>query len=213
MTSPSPSRELVPGRPPGDSSLAALLHDVEHGVEEAFTELYRLTRRRLHGVVLRVIRSPELAGEVTQEVYLEIWRHAGRYRQDQGTAMGWMATIAQRRAIDRVRSVTRALAQEQRYALSSGAGAGGDGWDDVTARLDAVHVHRFLGALSSVQREVLTLTYFEQRPASEVAELLRVPLGTVKSRTRDGLIRLRSLLAQADPEGPFTAVPVAARAA
>jgi RNA polymerase sigma-70 factor, ECF subfamily len=196
MTLASPSLERAVPRPPGDASLAALLLEIERGVEEAFTELYRLTRRRLHAVVLRVIRSPELAGEVTQEAYLEIWQHAGRYRADQGSAMGWMATIAHRRAIDRVRSVTRAQAQEQRYVLSSGDGAGGDSWDDVTARLDAAHVHRFLGVLSSVQREALTLTYLEQRSASEVAELLRVPLGTVKSRTRDGLIRLRSLLAQ-----------------
>jgi len=195
MTLVSPSTELVLLRPSGDGPLGALLLEIQRGVEEAFTELYRLTRRRLHAVVLRVIRSPELAGEVTQEAYLEIWQHAGRYRADQGSAMGWMATIAHRRAIDRLRSVTRAQAQEQRYALSSGAGAGGDSWDDVTARLDAAHVHRFLGVLSSVQREALTLTYLEQRSASEVAELLRVPLGTVKSRTRDGLIRLRSLLA------------------
>ena len=196
MTLVSPSTELVRLRPSGDGPLGALLLEIERGVEEAFAELYRLTRHRLQAVVLRVIRSPELAGEVTQEAYLEIWQHAGRYRADQGSAMGWMATIAHRRAIDRVRSVTRAQAQEQRYVLSSGAGAGGDSWDDVTARLDAAHVHRFLGVLSSVQREALTLTYLEQRSASEVAQLLRVPLGTVKSRTRDGLIRLRSLLAQ-----------------
>ena len=118
MTLASPSPELALPRPPGDASLAALLLEIERGVEESFTELYRLTRRRLHAVVLRVIRSPELAGEVTQEAYLEIWQHAGRYRQDRGSAMGWMATIAHRRAIDRVRSVTRAQAQEQRYVSS-----------------------------------------------------------------------------------------------
>lgn len=191
----APDRTVPIRRSRPDCPLATLLLDAARGFDESFAELYRLTRARLYAVVLRVVRSPELAGEVTQEAYLEIWQHSGRYRQDKGSALSWMATIARRRAVDRVRSVTRALDLERRYAEHNDALTSADGWDEVAARLDARHIRRTLTALTERQREALTLVYLEQRTTAEVAELLGVPLATVKSRTRDGLIRLRVLLA------------------
>jgi RNA polymerase sigma-70 factor (ECF subfamily) len=181
-------------------SLATLLVEAQSGSEDAFAELYRLTWARLHATVLRVVRSPELAGEVTQEVYLEIWQKPGRFQEDRGSALGWMMMIARRRAVDRVRSVTRALALERRYTERLCALISVDNWDDVTARLDAEQIGQTLAALSVVQREALTLVYLEQRPIAEVAQLLEIPAATVKSRMRDGLMRLRGLLSQTPPE-------------
>lgn len=174
--------------------VATLLLRAHEDSEDAFDELYRLTRARVHAAVLRVVRSPELAGEVTQEAYLEIWQQSGRYRPDRGSALGWMIMIARRRAVDRVRSVTRALALERRYAEHHEGLPAPDGWDEVAARLDAHHVRHSLTALTALQREALTLVYLEQRTMPEAARLLGVPLATVKSRSRDGLIRLRVLL-------------------
>ena len=199
---PEPVREPVHSAVPTgtvrrarpDCPLAALLLEAHHGLEDAFAELYRLTRARVHAAVLRVVRSPELAGEVTQEAYLEIWQQSGRYQRDKGSALGWMIMIARRRAVDRVRSVTRALALERRYAQHDEALLTLDGWDEVTARLDARQVRQTLTALTVVQRQALTMVYREQRTTAEVAQLLGVPLATVKSRQRDGLIRLRALL-------------------
>ena len=188
-------REHLAGCP-----LATLLVEAQRGMEDAFAELYRLTWARLYATVLRVVRSPELAGEVTQEAYLEIWQKSGRFQEDKGSALGWMLMIARRRAVDRVRSVTRALALERRYIERQCALISIDNWDEVTARLDAPQIRRTLAALSHVQREALTLVYLEQRPVADVAELLGIPVATVKSRVRDGLIRLRALLAQAPVE-------------
>jgi len=191
---PPPAIPAAHRRGTADARLAALLLEAHCGLEDAFDELYALTCTRVYGSVLRVVRSPELAGEVTQEAYLEIWQQAGRYRQDKGSALSWMLMIARRRAVDRVRSVTRALALERRWVEGQEALLTLDGWDEVTARLDARQIRQTLAVLTAVQREALTLVYLEQRTMAEVARLLGVPLATVKSRTRDGLRRLRSLL-------------------
>jgi RNA polymerase sigma-70 factor (ECF subfamily) len=171
-------------------------------MEDAFAELYRRTRTRVYAAVLRVVGSPELAGEVTQEAYLEIWQQSGRFQEDRGSALGWMMTIARRRAVDRVRSVSRALALEQRYAKHNGALESVDIWDDVAARMDAQQIRHTLPALTPLQRQALTLTYLEERPAAEVARLLGVPLGTIKSRIRDGLTRLRTVVAEVQVHSP-----------
>jgi RNA polymerase sigma-70 factor (ECF subfamily) len=202
---PPPVRPLVTaGRPAwpisssrqehlSDCPLALLLFEAHRGMEDAFAELHQRTRARLYATVLRVVRSPELAGEVTQEAYLEIWQQSGRYQEDKGSALGWMMMIARRRAVDRVRSVTRALALERRYIERNAVLSRVDSWDDVCARLEAEEVRGLLTALTPVQRQALTVTYLQQRPAAEAAKLLQVPVSTLKSRMRDGLFRLRAM--------------------
>jgi RNA polymerase sigma-70 factor (ECF subfamily) len=187
LASPSRHDEL------SDLPLAQLLLEAHARREDAFVELHRRTRARVYATVLRVVRSPELAGEVTQEAYLEIWQQSGRYQEDKGSALGWMMMIARRRAVDRVRSVTRALALERRYVENNAALSSVNSWDDVTARLDAEGVRDLLTVLTAVQRQALTVTYLQQRPAAEAAKLLRVPVSTLKSRMRGGLLRLRAL--------------------
>ncbi len=173
------------------AELAELLSRSARGHEDAFAALYDRTCARIHGIVLRVLRSPDQAAEVTQEVYVEVWRQAARYSAERGSVMAWMATMAHRRAVDRVRSVTSEVNRDTRYAREATAPAQDNVWSRVEQRFDAERVRRGLSALTRIQREAIVLAYFGGYSQSQVAELLDLPLGTVKTRIRDGLIRLR----------------------
>jgi RNA polymerase sigma-70 factor (ECF subfamily) len=171
--------------------LAQLLQEARQGAEGAFEELRRRTLARVHAVALRIVRCPDLAADVTQETYLEVWRQAGRYRPERATVLGWITMIARRRAIDRVRSITRAAGQEHRYTTGLPERHVVDHAERVAERLDAVRVRPLLDTLSPVQREALTLVYLQRRSPQEAAELLGTPLSTLKTRLRDGLQQLR----------------------
>jgi RNA polymerase sigma-70 factor (ECF subfamily) len=192
-------------RPPGSAGraqvqgseqaeLVDLVHRSARGDQDAFAELYDRTSRRVHGIVWRVLRSPDHAAEVTQEVYTEVWRQAARYEAAKGSVLAWVATMAHRRAVDRVRSVTREVARDEHYALSGTAREVDHVWEGVEQRLDAQRVRQGLETLSPIQREALTLAYFGGLTQTEIAARLHLPLGTVKTRVRDGLIRLRDAL-------------------
>jgi RNA polymerase sigma-70 factor, ECF subfamily len=164
------------------------------GHEDAFTELYDLTSQRIYGIILRVLRSPDHAAEVTQEVYVEVWRQSARYSPGKGSVIAWMTTMAHRRAVDRVRSVSSEMARDERYAFHSGDREIDEVWDGVEQRLDIERVRKGMASLTAIQREALTLAYFGGYTQSQVAQLLKLPLGTVKTRIRDGLIGLRDAL-------------------
>jgi RNA polymerase sigma-70 factor, ECF subfamily len=136
---------------------------------------------------------------VTQEVLLEIWRTASRFDLTRGSASTWLMTVAHRRAVDRVRSATAAAERELRATSTLGEDAN-TGYDvvaeEVEARLDAQRVRRCLDSLTELQRESVTLAYYGGYTHREVADLLGAPLGTVKTRMRDGLIRLRDCLGE-----------------
>jgi RNA polymerase sigma-70 factor (ECF subfamily) len=141
-----------------------------------------------------VVRDPAQAEEVAQEAYLEIWRQSARFDAARGSALAWMLTIVHRRAVDRVRSAESAQERDQRYA-AVGDGPEYDVVDEeVTTRMESARVRRALDSLTEVQREAVTLAYYGGYTHREVADLLDVPLGTVKTRMRDGLIRLRDAL-------------------
>ena len=187
------------GRPGEDApteaaELAALVLRSAEGDQDAFAELYDRTSRRVHGIVWRVLRSPDHAAEVTQEVYTEVWRQAARYEPAKGSVLAWVATMAHRRAVDRVRSVTREVARDEHYAVSATAREVDHVWEGVEQRLDAQRVRKGLETLTPIQREALTLAYFGGLTQTEIATRLQLPLGTVKTRVRDGLIRLRDAL-------------------
>jgi len=143
-------------------------------------------------VVRRVVRDPSQAEEVFQDVLLEVWRAAPRFEPGKGSALAWMATIAHRRAIDRVRAEHRSAERQRRaawYAVAYDEVA-----ETVEARLDRERVRRCLGSLTRLQCESVTLAYYGGYTSHQVAALLGVPEGTVKTRMRDGLIRLRDCL-------------------
>jgi len=176
-----------------DADLDALLTLVARGDQGAFEALYERLARPAYGLIRKVLRDPAQSEEVVQEVLLEVWRTASRFDPARGGAATWVLTIAHRRAVDRVRSEAAAAGREQRTSQAAGA-ARDDVADSVEATLDAELRRRCLEGLSDVQRESITLAYYGGYTYPEVAKLLEVALGTIKSRIRDGLNRLRDCL-------------------
>jgi RNA polymerase sigma-70 factor (ECF subfamily) len=176
------------------ADLADLLRHVARGDADAFARLYDATSTRTYGVIWRVLRSADHAAEVTQEVYTEVWRQATRFEESKGSATAWITTMAHRRAVDRVRSVTSEVARDEHYARAEPGREVDHVWEGVSSRLDADRVRKGMESLTAIQREALALAYFGGYTQSQVAERLKLPLGTVKTRIRDGLISLRNVL-------------------
>jgi RNA polymerase sigma-70 factor (ECF subfamily) len=177
---------------PGRQRLDVLLPRVALGDERAFEAVYDQAAGWVLGIVRRVVRDPAQSEEVMQEVLLEVWRNASRFDPALGSGAAWVMTLAHRRAVDRVRSERSQASRELRGATAL------IDYDDVTeavqARLDRERVRRCLVSLTELQRECVRLAYYGGYTYREVAELLGVPAGTVKTRMRDGLIRLRDCL-------------------
>jgi RNA polymerase sigma-70 factor (ECF subfamily) len=183
----APGRNGSPG-----ADLASLLAQVARGDEGAFRGVYDQAAGPVLGTVRRVVRDLAQSEEVMQEVLLEVWRTAARFDPAAGSATAWIMTLAHHRAVDRVRSEHSAAQRELRAATAS------VDYDDVIeaveASLDHERVRRCLTSLTELQREAVTLAYYQGYTYREVAELLGIAVGTVKTRMRDGLIRLRDCL-------------------
>ena len=188
-------RQASPGeRERRAPELDLLLGKVARGDETAFEQLYDRVAGAVYGLVRRIVRDPAQSQEVVQEVLVEAWRSASRYRPDQGSALAWIMTLAHRRAVDRVRAEQAASDRQAKLARSDRQIAYDEVAEDVEERLDRERVRRCLGTLTDLQRESVALAFYQGYTYREVAELLTVPLGTVKIRMRDGLIRLRDCL-------------------
>ena len=197
------SRHLEPvpeGRPARTRSglrkpdLAGLLGRSARGDEAAFAELYDATAHRIHGLALRVVRDPAQAQEVTQEAYLDVWRTASRFDPAKGSAISWLMTIVHRKAVDRVRSAEAASRRDTAYHEVDRVVEHDVTADAAEASFEARRVRTALAGLTVVQREALTLAYYGGYTHTEVASMLDLPVGTAKTRIRDGLIRLRDAL-------------------
>ncbi|MGN9793969.1 sigma-70 family RNA polymerase sigma factor [Streptomyces sp. OZ13] len=184
----------IGGPAPAGPDLQELLGLVARGDQNAFSQVYDAVGGSVLGLVRTVLRDPAQSEEVAQEVLLEIWRSAARYQPSRGSAMTWILTLAHRRAVDRVRSAQAATDRERRVALLERTPAYDEVTEQVDARLEREQVRRCLRTLTELQHESVTLAYYRGLTYREVAELLSVPLGTVKTRLRDGLIRLRDCL-------------------
>ncbi|WP_338899122.1 sigma-70 family RNA polymerase sigma factor [Streptomyces sp. TG1A-60] len=171
-----------------------LLVRVAGGDQRAFEDLYAVVSGPVFGLVRRVVRDPAQSEEVAQEVLLELWRSAGRFDPARGSALSWVLTLAHRRAVDRVRSARAATERERREGRRSHLTAFDQVTEEVEAGLERQWVRHCLEKLTSLQRESVTLAYYDGYTYREVAERLSCPLGTVKTRMRDGLTRLRECL-------------------
>jgi RNA polymerase sigma-70 factor, ECF subfamily len=186
-----------PRRGRGSGDLDSLLLQVARGDEGAYEAVYDLASGWVLGIARKVLRDPAQSEEVMQEVMLEVWRQASAFDPALGTGTAWMMTLAHRRAVDRVRSERSHVSREFRAARAVIE------YDEVTeaveASLDRERVRRCLSTLTAVQRECVRLAYYGGYTYAEVAGLLGVPAGTVKTRMRDGLIRLRDCLGVQQP--------------
>ena len=182
----------TPGRASPGRDLAAQLAMVARGDAAAFDAVFEQLGPSVYGAVKRVIRDPAQSEEVTQEVMLEVWRTAAKFDAERGSATSWVMTLAHGRAVDRVRSVQKDSERARRTAAADIP------YDMVTeaveSSLERERVRRCLGSLTELQRETVTLAYYRGYTYGQVASLLGVPTGTVKTRMRDALIRLRDCL-------------------
>ncbi|MET8900961.1 ECF RNA polymerase sigma factor SigK [Streptomyces sp. NPDC004538] len=183
--------ETGAGRSSGGSRVDELLTRAAAGDEQAFAGVYDALVPSVMGLVFRVLRDEAQAEEVTQDVMVEVWRTAGRFRPELGAARNWVLTLAHRRAVDRVRSVVSARARE----LRTGAAELDRPFDAVAEEVEEREEHRTvfrcLAELSRKLRLPLVLAYYEGLTYAEVADSLAAPAGTIKSRMREGLRRLR----------------------
>ncbi|WP_406098513.1 sigma-70 family RNA polymerase sigma factor [Streptomyces sp. NBC_01013] len=184
----------ISGPPSVGPDLQELLGMVARGDQDAFSQVYEAVCGPVLGLVRSVLRDPAQSEEVAQEVLVELWRTAPRFQAARGSAMNWVLTLAHRRAVDRVRSVEASTAREHKAALLDRTPAFDHVTEQVETRLEREQVRRCMRTLSELQRESVTLAYYRGLTYREVAELLAVPLGTIKTRLRDGLIRLRDCL-------------------
>ena len=201
-----PLRPVSPGEPPrgtpgdtGDSTaaaldLAALLKRSALGDRDAFAALYDATAARAYGLAVRVVRDPAQAEEVTQEAYLDLWRTAGRFDPQRGSAISWMLTIVHRKAVDRVRSAEASTRRDETYQRRQHQVDHDTTAEAAHASLEARRVRHALTELTPAQRQAIELTYLDGYTHTEVAQMLDLPLGTAKTRIRDGLIRLRDFM-------------------
>lgn len=183
---------------------AALLRLTARGDTDAFARLYDITAPTVHGIIRRVLRNPAQAEEVTQEVFVEIWRTAARFDPTRAAGLTWMVTIAHRRAVDRVRSEESQSSRIEKWGVQAQAtstSAPDAVVDTVTDEMDRTRVKHALHLLTPAQRESVEMAFYSGYTHAEIATVLGLPLGTVKTRIRDGLIRLRDALGE--HEGAF----------
>ncbi|MDL9978760.1 ECF RNA polymerase sigma factor SigK [Microbacterium candidum] len=158
---------------------------------DAFAQLYDMLAPRVLGLIVRVLVDRAQSEEILQEVFLEVWQSADRFAPNRGQGRTWLLTIAHRRAIDRVRSSQAGTDRDVRAGLRELAAPSGDITDQVALKIESERVAGALRTLPEVQREALVLAYYGGYSQSEIAVLTGAPLGTVKTRMRDGLTRLR----------------------
>ncbi len=181
--------------PGGDAALGVWLTDAARGDERALGALYDATSRRVYGLALQILRDPALAEEATLDVFTQVWRRAGGYDATRGTPLAYLLTLARTRAIDLLRARSRRAAREDE--LPAEFAVADPGPDPFAERHDAERadmVRRAVSALPTEQRRAIEAAYFGGLSHSEAAAALGAPLGTVKTRIRDGLTSLRRAL-------------------
>lgn len=174
--------------------LDALLQRVAGGDADAFASFYDATCARVFGLVLRVLRDRGYSEETTQEVYSQVWRSAAGFDPAEGSALAWVMTLAHRRAVDRVRAEVASNRREWYYGTTHLDTASDMVVEAVVRHDDRRRVVGCLGALTDTQRQAIELAYYEGLTYVQVSERLSTSLGTVKSRMRDGMRKLRDCL-------------------
>ena len=175
---------------------AGLLARIAAGDQPALAEFYDASSAKVFGLVMKILADRTVAEEVTMDVYTQVWRRASTYDTERGTPGSWLMTLAKTRAIDRFRSSY--LERGRQVPLDHAAEVPGDRAtpEQYSAGLERQRlVQEAMASLSAEQRQAIALAYYWGLSQSEIADRLRLPLGTVKTRMRLGMIRLREVLA------------------
>lgn len=209
----APEQRLDPGRAsgsgaapaPGDSvddSEAELMHQIAAGELAALESLYDRYRSTAYALALRVTGDVGLAEDVVQDAFVGVWRNAGRYAETRGSVRGWLLAVVRHRSIDvlRRRRNDSALGDNEEPTSTPAVLTVPDIWPEVAGHLDAEHVRKALGSLPAPQRQAIELAYFEGLTQREIAQKVGIPLGTVKSRIRLGMQKMRVTLAPGTQE-------------
>jgi RNA polymerase sigma-70 factor (ECF subfamily) len=171
-----------------------LLGRVAQGDQEAFSQLYDELAPRVLGLVRRLLRDNAQSEEVTQEIFLEVWQNAARYDPSKGGASTWIMTMTHRRAVDRVRASQSSRDRDTKIGIRDYDADYDNVAETVQVRIEHERVQKAMLRLTELQRQAVSLAYYGGYSQSEVATMLSVPIGTVKTRLRDGMIRLRDEL-------------------
>jgi RNA polymerase sigma-70 factor (ECF subfamily) len=180
----------------------AVLVAVAGGDRTAFAALYRQFSGSVYRMVHSVIRDPAQAEEISQEVFLAIWREAHRFDPDRGTVAGYVSMLAHAKAVDRVRSAQAARRRDEKYIVKNVDR--NEHHDPVLERMllrdESVQIRIALGVLTAYQREAIELYYFDRRTYLQVAELLGVSSAAVKARVRGAVVQLRNRMVAMEQE-------------
>lgn len=182
-------------RPPSHVDLTALMAKVASGDVEAFSDVYDEISGLVYGLALRVARSRSIAEEITQEVFIQVWERADSFNPERGSVKAWVSTLTHRRAVDAVR---RAQSSRDREDRDLPARPFDEVEESVIAEDERSRIRDALSALTDLQREAIEMAYYQGHTYAEVANHLDSPLGTVKSRMRDGLHKLRAMMGEDD---------------
>ena len=181
-----------------------LIAKTARGDQEAFSRLYDQSSPQIYGLILRMINHPQVAEEVTMDVYVQVWKQAQSYDVNRGTPMGWLVAIARTRAIDQLRSGklkrTSMTGMEEIARVASDRATPEE---QSSARQRAEIVREALASLPLEQRQSLILAYFDGYSQSEISAKLGLPLGTIKTRIRLGMMKLRDVLAPYAEDGSY----------
>lgn len=172
---------------------------VAQGDRAAFAEVYDALSARVFGLVVRILVDRAQAEEVAQEVFLEVWRKAPTFDASKGSVVGWTLALAHSKAVDRVRASQSQRDRDLRIGVRDRQADVDVVSEAAEARIEGDRVREAMASLSAPQREAIELAYFGGLTQTEIAERIDTPLGTVKTRLRDGMIRLRSVLGVSTP--------------
>lgn len=182
--------------PPRESADAALSAGLRSRDSKALAQLYDRYASLVHGLVLRIVQSPHDAEEVTQDVFLNAWQRSAQFDAERGNLAAWLLVLARSRAIDRLRA-RRSRERNTEAAAQAAAFVPASIPDPAASVLDAerrARIERALASLTEAQRQAVQIAFFEGLSHTEVAERLNTPLGTIKTRIRQGMLRLRDAL-------------------
>ena len=190
--------EGISNQPSYDVSLLAR---IAHRDVAAFEEIYARYSRSVYSLALRLLGDRQVAQEVAQEIFLSIWRGASGFDPDRGSARSWVLSLSHHKTVDALRRMRRCETAPLATAATNLSPVNPI-TDETIRSLESETIRQALLALSSEQREAIVLAYYGGFTQQEIAARLEIPLGTVKTRTRDGILRLRMLLGSEAEETP-----------